>query len=131
MSERAHKEIEHNFLEADMRRLAAEVQKHRERPENRALSDEELIKKSLLTATLPPHSPPPEPGTESPLPSYAQDASPETKLEIEYLLDLAFHQGIEKATQAAQASNPFVLDAFHDALVGKLYSELQRRGIVK
>lgn len=124
-------EIEHNFLESDMRRLAAEVQKHRERPENRAVSDEALIKKSLAVFTPTENAPASPPAGPGPLPTYTQAASPETRLEIEYLLDLAFHQGIEKANAAARQSSPFVLDAFHDTLVGKLYPELQKKGIVK
>ena len=76
---------------------------------------------------------PAQPGEPSsgPLPQYAESAPAETKLEVEYLLDVAFHQGIVKATSEAMKSNPFVLDAFHDALVGKLYPELQKRGILK
>ena len=41
------------------------------------------------------------------------------------------HKGIEKAAAEAKKSNPYVLDAFHDALVEKLYPELQRRGVLK
>ena len=124
-------EGEHSFLESDMRRLAAEVEKHRERPENRPLSDEELIRKSLETIQSAPRNAQAADDSSSPLPSYAQEVSAETKLEIEYLLDLAFHAGIEKANETAKSSSPFVLDAFHDALVGRLYPELQKRGIVK
>ncbi len=67
----------------------------------------------------------------SPLPQYAQDAPAETKLEIEYLIDLAIHQGLTKANAQARTSSPFVVDAFHDALVGKLYPEFERRGLIK
>ena len=48
-----------------------------------------------------------------------------------FLLDLAFHHGIEKANSEAKKSSPFIVDAFHDALVTKLYPELQKRGIVE
>jgi len=65
------------------------------------------------------------------LPQYAQSAPAETRLEVEYLLDVAFHHGIAKANTEAMKSSPFVIDAFHDALVGKLYPELQKRGILK
>ncbi len=69
--------------------------------------------------------------TASPLPAYAQNAAPEVRLEIEYLLDVALHKGIAAAMAASEKSPYFVQDAFHDALAGRLYPELQRRGIVK
>ena len=44
---------------------------------------------------------------------------------------MAFMDGILKAANEAKKSNPFVLDAFHDALTGKLYDEFKRRGLLK
>ena len=70
-------------------------------------------------------------GTRNPLPDYAQKRRPEVKLEIEYLLDLALQHGIGKAISESEKSPYFVQDAFHDSLAGKLYPELQKRGIVK
>ena len=67
----------------------------------------------------------------SPLPAYAQNAPAEIKLEIEYLLDLAFQKGIATAMKESAKSPYFVQDAFHDALAGKLYPELQKRGVIK
>jgi len=67
----------------------------------------------------------------SPLPAYAQNASPEIRLEIEYLLDIALHKGISSALSESAKSPYFVQDAFHDALAGRLYPELQKRGLVK
>jgi len=43
---------------------------------------------------------------------------------------MALHHGIDKAVEKAKASGPFVLDAFHDALTGKLYDEMRRRGML-
>lgn len=67
----------------------------------------------------------------SPLPAYAQSAPPEIKLEIEYLLDIALRKGIGPALAESAKSPYFVQDAFHDALAGRLYPELQKRGLVK
>lgn len=122
-------------LEADIQSLAQEIEKHRERPENREASGQELIKKAIrslppvMTTDAPPA--PPKDTDKNPLPTYAQGAPAEVRLEIEYLLDLAFHQGIAKAAAEARKSPDFVQDAFHDALAGRLYPELQRRGILK
>ena len=127
--------FEHSALEADMQRLMEEVRLQRERPEMRSAGDRKILKQSLQSVTgsapLAPQAQGNAPGAQSPLPSYAAGAPPETKLEIEYLLDLAVHRGIEKAAAEAKKSNPYVLDAFHDALVEKLYPELQRRGVLK
>lgn len=125
-------QFEHETLEADIKALAQEVQKRRELPENRGASDQELLKKAIRA--LPPVSTATEPASQSrtsPLPQYAQSASPEVRLEIEYLIDLALHAGIGKAAAEAKKSPDFVQDAFHDALAGKLYPEFQKRGILK
>lgn len=133
MAEQSSQNFEHAALEADIKRLATEVQKHREQADSSRMSGQELIKKSLqsMAGTPPPQQQVSQSASASPLPDYAADASPETKLEIEYLLDLAFHGGIDKANGEAKKSSPFIMDAFHDALVTKLYPELQKRGIVK
>ncbi len=123
--------FEHKLLEADIKRLTEEIQKHQEQPETARLTGPELVKKSIQSITAAPPSPQTaSQSAASPLPDYTAGAPPETKLEIEHLLDTAFHHGIEKADAEARKSSPFVMDAFHDALVTKLYSELQKRGIV-
>ncbi len=112
------------------------VRTEREAPENKGVSDREIIKHSLQTIV--PQTAQPEPAAnpnsniiQNPLPDYAQSATAETKLEIEYLLDMAFHKGIATAMKEAGKSNPFVFDAFHDALTGKLHDELKKRGFAE
>ncbi len=68
---------------------------------------------------------------DGPLPAYAQAASPEVKREIEHLLDVAMAKGISEALAESEKAPYFVQDAFHDALAGKLYPELQQRGLIK
>lgn len=131
-------------LEADMSRLASEISIQRERPEMQNAAEQELVKEAIRafpelknqsqaagalgTAVPVPQS---QSDANSPLPAYAQGAPAQTKLEIEYLLDIALKKGIGPALAQAQKSPPFVQDAFHDALAGRLYPELQKRGIVK
>ena len=55
----------------------------------------------------------------------------ETKLAVEELLELSLHKGIEQGLKEARKAGPFMLDAFHDALIDKLYPELQKRGVVE
>lgn len=125
-------------VEKDIERLSAEVKLNREHPEMKSLSGQELLKHSLrsMSGTQAPAPADDDGGAgsvnvlQNPLPAYAESASPETKLEIEHLLEIAFREGIAKANAEASKSNPFVLDAFHDALAGKLYPELKRRNIV-
>ena len=134
--------FEHAAFEDDMKRLAAEIGNHRDRPEVKNLPERELVKEAIRvfprfekTAPSAPVVPVPIPqaptGSRSPLPDYAKDAAPEVKLEIEYLLDCALYQGLGKALAEADKSPYFVRDAFHDALAGKLYPELQKRGVIK
>jgi hypothetical protein len=138
--------FEYKALEDDMRSLAAEVQRNRESAELKNASERELVKEAIrafprLNSIERPTAgsvPVPTPAAtqaqavvNSPLPDYAQNAPAEVKLEIEYLLDLAFQQGLSKALSESEKSPYFVQDAFHDSLAGKLYPELQKRGIVK
>lgn len=132
MAHESISQFEHAALEADMDRLVTEIRGHRERPEMKGKGDKELIKEALRSFAVP-H---PQGGThddaqssrESLLPQYAQHFPAETKLEVEYLLDLALHKGLMNAHAHAKKANPAVLDAFHDALAMQLHPELERRG---
>ncbi|MEN9342223.1 MAG: hypothetical protein RIQ54_479 [Candidatus Parcubacteria bacterium] len=122
-------------IESDIVRLAQEVLSRRERIETKDIGDRQLIREALESITPVASSNTSIPVTSSddshsPLPAYVQQASPETKLEIEYLLEEAFRKGLLEATQHALASNPFVLDAFRDALAGRLHDELVHRGML-
>ncbi|HUZ93235.1 MAG TPA: hypothetical protein VNG29_04575 [Candidatus Paceibacterota bacterium] len=126
--------FEHEALERDIKALSQEISKNRERPESKELGGEALLREAIRAfpaTNSDPAAKAPVASASSPLPAYAQAASAGVKLEIEYLLDVALHQGISKAMSEAQKSPYFVQDAFHDALAGKLYPELQKRGIVK
>ena len=85
-------------LEQDMRRLAKEIQATREMPENKNLDERELLRQSLgrVVPRAQEQAPAVSSPSAGPLPSYSSDISAETKLEVEYLMDLALHQGIEK-----------------------------------
>lgn len=132
MREESSPIFDHVALEADLRRLTLEIQRQEKLPENRNLGGEALLKKSLVSiAPTPEEAGSKSAPSKSPLPDYAEASGAKTKLEIEYFLDLAFHQGLDKAVSEARKSSPFVLDAFHDALAGKLYPELKNRGILK
>ncbi len=130
MPEQPIPEFNHEVLEADIKRLSEEIQKHREMPENRVLGGQELVKKSIQSITPVSQQTAPQQSGGS-LPDYASQAPAESRLEIEYLVDIAMHQGIDKANAQAMKSSPFIMDAFHDTMAAKLYPELQKRGILK
>ena len=136
MDEKSTKTFEqHRILETEMDRLAGEVLRNRELPEMKEVGDREILKQAIKP--IDEHreeraqETAPDTGSSSPLPQYTDDASPEIKLEIEYLVDIAFHKGIAAANREAKKSSAYVLDAFHDALTGRLYPELQKRGVLK
>jgi len=128
-------------LEADIKTLAAEVQRTQETKDMNNAEGLSVIKEAIRAfpqldgAASQNGVPVPIPAAavqaNSPLPAYAQTAAPEIKLEIEYLLDLAFQKGIGTALAESAKSPYFVQDAFHDALAGKLYPEMQKRGLIK
>ena len=132
--------FEYAALESDMKRLAEQIRAGRERPAGETRTERELVREAIrVFPDL--HSAHPSPtsvtvasqsdDSRSPLPDYAKDAPAEVKLEIEYLCDVAIRKGISTALAESKKSPYFVQDAFHDALAGKLYPELQKRGIVK
>lgn len=59
-------------------------------------------------------------------PAVLKGASPDKQIDI--LLGVAFSDSISSAVGLAQGLQPYVLDAFHDALVDKFYEELVKRG---
>ena len=128
-------------LEADIKTLAAEVRRTQETKDTKNMEGMSVVREAIrafpqldsAAASNGVPVPPPVATVQanSPLPAYAQNAAPEIKLEIEYLLDLAFQKGIGTALAESAKSPYFVQDAFHDALAGKLYPEMQKRGLIK
>lgn len=127
-------EFRPEFLEQDVTRLAAEVKSHLEKPESKELNDQQIVKEAVRSmaeqhkTNQPANS---AGGVASILPAYVKDFTPQEKLEVEYLLDLAFKKGLDQALREAARSNPAIEDAVHDALAGKLYPFLQQKGILK
>lgn len=58
----------------------------------------------------------------------SEDARKELEAKLQKLIDVAFERGLVDAIKEARAANdPYLLDAFHDTLVDRLYEELIRR----
>ncbi len=130
--------FEHAVLEQEMKDLAAEVKKRGLESEGKKaltniLKEQTAVDMAMerpAKVALAPSEPPPAGGYASPLPGYAQSEPADVKLKIEKLLDLAWHKGIRNAAKEASLAGPLVLDAFHDAVVDKLYPELKKRGLL-
>jgi len=136
--------LKHEALEQDIARLSQEV---RERQEKSGAEDSETAVRETLRKRIysesqaapaspslggpTPSAPVAGEGGASPiLPAYLQKESPEMKLKVEELIDMTFHQGIDKAVAEARQYGPFVLDAFHDTLTSKMHEELKSRGLI-
>lgn len=139
-------QFNHNILEADIERLTKEIKEKEVLLANKELSRKELIKEAIrpiirkdyiepekapekaqLAAALGSQAQAQDGGI---LPSYVENMPPEVKIKVEELIDVVFHQGIEKAAEMAKQENAFVLDALHDTLADKLYEELEKRKII-
>lgn len=129
-------EQQHRILEEDIARLSREMSEKRVEMGNmEKVQEREIVKESLRTMSSgvsPASQTARQPAAENNLfPAYLQSAPNDTKLSVERLLDLSLHKGIEAALREAKKGDPYILDAFHDALVERLYPELQKRGLVK
>src|SRR3989344_5006655 len=97
--------LEHNVLEADIERLSKEIAEKRNLPEHKELPERELIKRSLTSLIKNAVQSTELPG-KSILPDYLKDLPAETRLQVEQLIDLTFHQGIGKVIQRAKRASP-------------------------
>lgn len=120
-----------SMLEKDILRLSKEIKRHQEALPAQEILPKEIIKSSIgaqiqsqVADSAPQNAEP------SVLPQYLQRESPEIQLKVEELVDLAFHKGIEISVKEAKKYDPFILDAFHDSLTGKIYDELKARKLL-
>lgn len=87
-----------------------------------------------LKAAPPPAVPLPPPIVQKPPSKAAVETklTEETKKAIDELIVVAFTKGLDKAVHQAQKLNsPYLLDAFHDTLVDRLYNELLAKRQIK
>lgn len=110
-----------NFAESDIARVQAELDATPERAGAPAPT-RETVRQALVAAL-----PQPVPAAPAPSPAAVADAEA-TRQRVEDLVRMAEEQGIDAAHARAAADEPYVLDAFHDALAGAFYEELARRG---
>ena len=75
-----------------------------------------------------------QPITHNPTPipsrSYLDNLSTEEVGKINSLIDQIPHIGLNKIIERAKNEIPFILDAFHDALVDRLHSHLKSQNLI-
>lgn len=127
---------EHAAIEQDIKDLTKELKDRGLSEQGKQALKTILQEKAPAPAIEHPMTTSPVSGTApsastSALPDYAKNEPIEVKIRIEKLLEMAWHKGIKQASQEAINAGPLVLDAFHDAVIDKLYPELKKRGLVK
>ena len=63
--------------------------------------------------------------------SYLDNLDEESVVSLNGYIEKIPTDGIVKTIQIVAEENPFILDAFHDALVDKLYDDLKASGTIK
>ena len=139
-------ELGRSVIEAEIADLTREIDARRKMLEAQggvvveAPSGRELVRTALIEK-MSPGAPLPQTSTASTIQtkavpqakktaSYLDDLDEETIEKVNQLIEYAFAKGIKKALARAYENDPAVADAFHDALVDKLYAELKTRGVV-
>ena len=129
-------------LEASRARIGAELAARRSAHEVQNLPERErvseVIRASVRTVEAPAAPPVPAPTVPAAtlpaanIPEYltGDGADPVARQEVEALVALAFRDGISAAAAKAAKANPFVQDAFHDALVDRVIPELKKRNLL-
>lgn len=134
-------------IEQEIAQLSKAIEEKRAvlEKENKIVEEKELVRTAvqetvaglqLHTVPLPAHRPPPsaQPPAPQPKPTarhYLDNLDEESVNKVQLLVNETFHKGIKKTVEEVQHEEAFIIDAYHDALVDKLYEELKARGIVK
>lgn len=84
---------------------------------------------SSVSSAVPVPPPPPKPASQGA--SYLDSLDDATSAKVNVLIQEFFTKGLERAIRDAKNEEPYVMDAFHDALTDKLYEELKRRKAVQ
>ncbi|MDE2001132.1 MAG: hypothetical protein KGI60_01030 [Patescibacteria group bacterium] len=126
--------IHQNFdaaLEQDILRLSHEVHEQRQEQSAAETHPKEIVRSVIGSHIQAAPAPAPSGSDDTTmLPNYLQAESPDVRLKVEELVDVAFHKGIDASVTEAKKYGPFILDALHDTLTTKLYDELKARKLL-
>lgn len=124
------------FLDKDLERLAAQAKEKQKEIGSEKISQQEILKQSLKVIIPSPKTDEEKNGkikaAPDVLPAYltSEKIGENIRLEVRRLINLVFKDGLESALKEARRKQPFIEDAFHDALVDKLLPELRKRGLI-
>jgi len=130
-------EIQENNFEQEVALISKAIESRRNALEReQGIVEEKEIARGIISEKIKEGTPPPTPPQSS---SQAKNASNKSYLDVldeenaqkvSVLILLMREKGIKKAILEARENDPYVLDAFHDALVDKLYDELKKDGYI-
>jgi len=121
--------MEKPTLEKDVERISKEIWERREKIPSKDISDREIVRSVIGERIQKAQAKPPQ--KSSILPKYLEGESEEIKAKVEELVNIAFQKGLDASIGEANKFGPFIVDALHDALTGKVYEELKNRGKLK
>jgi hypothetical protein len=130
--------IEKNQIGQDIEKLKKEITESKLIPEIKNYSEKDLIKQNIGQKLYP------QGKSEAPiqkvqtapaeddkyLPDYLKNSERAIKDQVEKLLEITIRTGLEKGINEARKMPPFIMDAYHDALVDKLHEELIKRKMI-
>jgi dsRNA-specific ribonuclease len=128
--------IVHNINYSELaQEIKARKESIPEAPEKEIVSN--IISQKISQVEKPAVSSQPQPQPQSQsqsqsqvLPSYLKDKDPSIKNEVESLVNLTLEKGLEEGIKIASKKDPFILDAYHDALSDVLIEELKKRNLI-
>ena len=108
--------------------------------ENKIVEEKELVRSAVremipfqppIAIPSKPQEPPSVEPSQKIATHYLDNLDEESHGKVQSLISETFDKGIKKTVPKLQYEEPFIIDAYHDALVDKLYLELKNRGIIK
>lgn len=130
--------IEQTQISQDIEKLGKEISDQKVNPEIKNYSERDLISQSIGQKLYPQGKIPitdqktqPVPVEDDKyLPDYLKSSDQGTKNAVEKLLEDTIRNGLASGINEARKMPPFILDAYHDALIDKLHEELKKRGMI-
>lgn len=130
---------EQSQISQDIEKLGKEIAEKKFTPEIKNYSERDLIKQSIGQKLYPSvrqaqdkQAAPQRQISDDDkyLPDYLKNSAQEIKNSVKKLLENTIKHGLEKGISEARKMPPFIMDAYHDALVDKLHEELKRRKMI-
>lgn len=126
-----------NKIEAEIAELTKQIEAKRNILESQKgiIEEKDIVRQAVgerIASSLPSYTPKTASVTKKDESgSYLDSADENTANTVNSLLEKFFSGDIELAMKQAELSDPYIVDAFHDALTDKMYDKLKAEGIVK